>query len=198
MNHGEKGLAALPLADTWKQYFEKDALSPETVFELRFLLETTYDSVYLEKVTDAKSEMFTLEREEWNSIPYAGHFESILRHYYAEILENMDFAGHSARILQMLTRYGKYLNYKKKRYDGVEETHAVTSSRSILFLREQLHLLQCEDGHFRKYFPLILEVYNKYNLGNDSGALSLPTIAPLLLARAAVSYTHLTLPTIGG
>ncbi len=186
VNHGEKGLAALPLADTWKQYFEKDALSPETVFELRFLLETTYDSVYLEKVTDAKSEMFTLEREEWNSIPYAGHFESILRHYYAEILENMDFAGHSARILQMLTRYGKYLNYKKKRYDGVEETHAVTSSRSILFLREQLHLLQCEDGHFRKYFPLILEVYNKYNLGNDSGALSLPTIAPLLLARAVL------------
>lgn len=184
VNHGEKGLAALPLSDTWKKYFEEDNLTPETVFEIRFLFESTYDSVYLEKITDVKSELFTLEREELKEIPYVGHFETILMRYYTDILEKTDFAGTAAKILQMFARYGKYLIYKKKRYDNIEETHALTSNRSIIFLKGQLHLQKSDDEHFRKYFPVVLELYNKFNLGNPSTVLNLPVISPMVLARA--------------
>lgn len=184
VNHGEKGLAALPLSDTWKNYFEEDNLTPETVFEIRFLFESTYDSVYLEKMTDVKSELFTLERAELKEIPYVGHFETILMRYYADVLLETDFAETAAKILQMLARYGKYLIYKKKRYDGTEETHALTSNRSIIFLQGQLHLQQSDDEHFRKYFPVVLELYNKFNLGNPSTVLNLPVIQPMVLARA--------------
>ncbi len=184
VNHGEKGLAAMPLFDTWKKYFEEDHLTPETVFEIRFLMESTYDSVYLEKMTDVKSELFTLERSELKEIPYVGHFETLMMRYYTDIQEETDFAGTAAQILQMLARYGKYLIYKKKRYDGTEETHALTFNRSIIFLQGQLHLQQSDEVHFRNYFPVVLELYNKFNLGNTSDVLNLPVIMPMLLARA--------------
>ena len=104
--------------------------------------------------------------------------------YYSDVLEKNDFARPSAQILQMLTRYGKYLTYKKKRYDDTEETHALTSNRSMMFLKGQLHLPKSDEEHFRSFFPVLLELYNKYNLENAPTVLNLPTIAPMLLARA--------------
>lgn len=184
VNYTKKGLDAMPLGDVWRKYFEEDRLPEEVVFEIRFLLETACDSIFLEKVLDVKSELFTLDRGEIKDIPYSGHFETIFFWYFREVSERADFPETAALLLQMVARYGKFLKYKKKDYSGKEKEHALTDNRSISFLKGELRLEQGDDDSFRRYFPVVFELFNRYALGNPRTVQGKPLVGPLLLARA--------------
>ncbi len=184
LNYKETGLDALPLGEVWRNYFQEDGLEKEVVFEICFLLETTCDSIFLEKVLDVKSELFTLDRRELRDIPYTGHFETIFSRYFQEVSTEADFSETAALLLQLVARYGKFLKYKKKDYSDKEEEHALTDNRSIYFLKGELHLEQGDDDSFRRYFPVAFELFNRYALGNPRTVQGKPLVEPLLLARA--------------
>ena len=214
VNREKKGLSALPLSDVWRAYFAEDELNADEMFEIRFLLESEHDNVYLEKMLDVPDEMFTIDSKDAKACAYFGHFETIFSHYWQERKEAGEpvdggmpagepvdgeartdvSAGISGfaecwfekalTLLELVNTHHKSTTYQRKGYRDVMETHSVAGIRSITFLRGLLDLTQADEEHFRRAFPLELQLYAQYNLKCAESAGSKPVIAPLVLARA--------------
>lgn len=220
INREKKGLSALPLSDVWRSYFAEDDLSDDEIFEIRFLLESEHDNVYLEKVLDVPG-LFTIDSKDAKECAYFGHFETIFSYYWQECREsvgdetgaqptgtregenaggvprgNATSAEESGRkeiwfekaltLLELANTRHKSLTYQRKGYRDVMETLSVAGNRSVMFLRGLLDLYQGDDGHFRRAFPLEMQLYKEYNVNCADNVRNKPLVAPLVLARAHV------------
>lgn len=185
LNYREKSLNALPLADTWRGYFEEDRLSEDVLFELRFLTETTHDDLYLEKILSIRSCLFTLSREEVKEFPYFHHFELILLYYFKEYEGRTVMQSKAAVLLSLINHYCKEREFDRKNYRGEQIPTAVSAMRSVGFLEYQLFLNQGDEETFRSYFPLVYQLYVNFNIRCSQDVQMKKTIPPLVLARAA-------------
>ncbi len=186
VNREKKGLSALPLSEVWRGYFAEDDLNEDEIFEIRFLLESEHDNVYLEKMLDVPDELFTIDSKDAKECAYFGHFETIFSHYWQERREGEIWFEKALMLLELVNTCHKSLTYQRKGYRDVMETLSVAGNRSIMFLRGLLDLYQGDDAHFRRAFPLEMQLYKEYNINCADNVRNKPLVAPLVLARAHV------------
>lgn len=191
VNREQKNLSALPLGDVWRAYFAEDGLGADEIFEIRFLLESEHDNVYLEKTLDVSEGLFTIDSNDVKVCTYFGHFESIFNYYWQECLEGAAqwkelWFEKALTLLEVFNTRHKSITYQRKGYRDVMETHSLVNNRSITFLRGLLNLLPGDDAHFKRAFPLEMQLYTEYNLKCEESVQNKPVIAPLVLTRAHV------------
>jgi len=184
IDHSKHSLDGLALSEVWRNYFAEDGLQRAEIFELYFLMITVHDSVYLEKLLEVRSDLFTLAQDDIKGLTYFGHFETILTRYFWEEEARQEYVKEAAAILALVGKYAKGWTYVRKNYRDEKETYAVSNNRSISAMMQALHMERADDDTFRKYFPVLLIFYNNYNLKLPADVKMKYVIEPLLLARA--------------
>ncbi len=175
-----------PLGKVWDEYFETDRLGPDVVFQIRFLIASVEDSVCLEKlITDAPG-FYTLSREDVERFTYFKHFAAIFRQYFRRFSEDPSYPEKALAFLHMFAVYSRERSYRRTTYRGMTEDYAVTDTASVTFMKQELKLDTAEDEAFRRRFPVLIHLYNNFNLRNAPSVQRKPKLDPMALSRAAL------------
>lgn len=204
INRKEKNLSALPFGEVWREYFAQDKLNADEIFEIGFLLETIQDDVYLEKMLDVPEHFFTISIEEVRKCKYRVHFKTIFYYYCMEYQagnrgggteKTETVQGSENRVqrcwfekiltlLQLVNTCCKSETYRYKGWHDEVEIRSLAGTQSIVYLYNELDFLMMEDEWFRQAFPLVLQMYTKFNLKCADDVKGKPTLEPLVLVRA--------------
>ena len=188
IDYKKRTLDAMPLGELWRRYFEEDALTDEEVFEIRFLTETIRDDVYWERVLKGTEGLFTLSMDDVKELSYYSHFSRLLEYYFMEREVVADYAEKAAGFLQLIMQYSKERTYWKKESYNNEETYveySLSGNRSFWFMEERLGLNGADEKNFRRYFPVIFQIYQHFAVETGGSVRNKMKISPLVLARAA-------------
>ena len=181
LNYADKTLNALPLGEIWREYFQKDRLSVDVVFQLAFLascVETNFQAIFPENV-----ELFSLSVKEIEQFEYYAHYKTILFCYIEEVSQN-SFADKVLLFLEIMNRYAKCNQYTQKDYQGKDVIYSLANLNIMQFLKKYLQLRECSEKQFLIRFPVFYESYKKFHLDCADTTQMKLYIAPLIWARA--------------
>lgn len=184
LNYRERSLDALPLADTWRQYFQQDHLSINVVFQLAFLIQTV--DISCKQIFDNDVPLVSLTHKDIETLTYFRHMSTLFNYYFYE-RENEKTQLIAFQLLEIINKHIRYTYYKKREeYSGKTVYIAISSFPFFSFLINCLHLEEVDDKSFCELFPIVYESYIHFNIELPQNVEYKLKISPLVLARAVV------------
>lgn len=181
IDYSQHSLDALPLADIWREYFQKDHLSSDIVFQLLFTIQSL--GIQFQQILVSEVNMISINQKDIESLTYFQHFRNILS-YYSYELKEQNYQDKAFQLLEIFNHMTKTKTYKIKNYLGTFENHSLSSLSIFRFIVNHLNLDQANDKEFCEYFPVLYESYILYNMNMKKDDVYKLTILPITLARA--------------
>lgn len=182
LDYQKRSLEALAFADVWRRYFKEDALAPDVIFQLYFVMSgvgCSYDNIFSSELCPV-----CITADDTRRWAYYGHFSRIIVYYFYECDKNKIFLTKSAQIVELFLKHAQENIYRKRDFAGNITVHSLADFVPFSIMVQQLHLDSLDDADFRKYFPLVYHCYLRFNLECPLEVQNKMNIQPLIAARA--------------
>lgn len=175
-------LDAIPFGSVWREYFEKDKLSEQVIFQLKFIVDGVgydYDRLFTRDI-----KLTYLTSDETKKWKYYDHISKIIEYYFYECDRDNIFSKPTAQTIELFLKYTKENSYRRKDSWDRNCVHSLADMDVFRALENALHLDSIEDEEFKQYFPMIYDCYLHFNLDCDASVTDKMNISPVTAARA--------------
>ena len=105
-------LDAIPFGSVWREYFEKDKLSEQVIFQLKFIVDGVgydYDRLFTRDI-----KLTYLTSDETKKWKYYDHISKIIEYYFYECDRDNIFSKPTAQTIELFLKYTKENSYRRK------------------------------------------------------------------------------------
>lgn len=183
----KQSLDALPLGSVWREYFERDKLSADVVFQLYFVLQSApynYKGIFPPEIR-----IVSLSDDEVERLKYQHHISNIIYYYFLERGQDHAYLQSAAKVVELFLKYSRTCSYISHEYGSIPVTQSLANSEPFKLMVDELRLDTIDDEQFRRYFPLVYHCYLRFNLDCNKAIFGFEimnkmNLSPLMVSRA--------------